>query len=136
MRRAVLGIALLGLGGCNVVPPLDCVMGVERPGCHRDANGQYGYLYASPWTPPRQGDVVVPMPFVPYSPPPPPPTFYQMPVQQPPPAQQQQPQYQQPYQQQNLQLPPYQPIPQFQPPPQAPTQRYVCKPSYDGVVCR
>ncbi len=30
MRRAVLGMALLGLGGCNVVPPLDCVMGVER----------------------------------------------------------------------------------------------------------
>jgi hypothetical protein len=100
MRRAVLGMALLGLGGCNVVPPLDCVMGVERPGCHRDANGQYGYLYASPWTPPRQGDVVVPMPLVPYSPPSPV-TFYPMPIQQPPPiqaplqVQQQQPQYQQ-----------------------------------------
>jgi len=84
MRRAVLGMALLGLGGCNVVPPLDCVMGVERPGCSRDANGQYGYIYGPPMaTAPTGATPVYVVPYTPPPPPPPPPTFYQMPVQQP-----------------------------------------------------
>jgi len=51
-RLPVMGV--LSLACCNVVPPLDCDLGVQRPGCHRDANGQYGYLYASPLTPPQQ----------------------------------------------------------------------------------
>lgn len=81
VRNAVLGIVLLGLSGCNVVPPLDCVMGVERPGCHRDANGMYHYLYTSPLLPAPNADAV-PIQLVPYSPPSPV-TFYPMPVQQP-----------------------------------------------------
>lgn len=49
MRVAI--IVLLSLSGCNVVPPLDCLIGVKRPGCDRDADGEYGYLYRSPVTP-------------------------------------------------------------------------------------
>ncbi len=54
MLKALQILLLLTLAGCNVVPPLDCLAGAERPGCHRDANGQYGYLYNSPITPARQ----------------------------------------------------------------------------------
>ena len=64
------------LTGCNVVPPLDCVMGVQRPGCHRDANGMYGYLYNTPLTPnPYAAPVSYPpaTPEVVYVPPPAPP---------------------------------------------------------------
>lgn len=53
------------LTGCNVVPPLDCVMGVQRPGCHRDANGQYGYLYNTPLTP---NPYAAPVPYAPAPP--------------------------------------------------------------------
>ena len=41
----------VGLAGCNVVPPLDCLAGANREGCQRDANGNYGYLYRSALTP-------------------------------------------------------------------------------------
>lgn len=51
-------LAAAGLPGCNVVPPLDCLMGVERPGCHRDANGMYRYLYTSPLLPAPNPDAV------------------------------------------------------------------------------
>jgi hypothetical protein len=54
MLKTLKVLLLLSLAGCNVVPPLDCLAGAERPGCHRDANGQYGYLYNSPITPPQQ----------------------------------------------------------------------------------
>jgi hypothetical protein len=42
-----------------VVPPQDCVMGIKRPGCTRDGNGEYGYLYRSPITPNGRYDVPV-----------------------------------------------------------------------------
>jgi hypothetical protein len=58
MSRVICTVAaLIALTGCNVVPPLDCVMGVERPGCQRDANGEYGYLYRSALTPNGKYDV-------------------------------------------------------------------------------
>jgi hypothetical protein len=50
MRWASL-LILFSLAGCNVVPPLDCLAGADRAGCEKDANGHYGYLYASPVTP-------------------------------------------------------------------------------------
>ena len=64
MRSAL--FLLLALSGCNVVPPLDCLLGVDRPGCQRDASGEYGYLYRSPITPNGKYDV----PYIPlYTPP-------------------------------------------------------------------
>ena len=45
------------LAGCNVVPPLDCLLGVDRPGCQRNDQGEYGYLYRSPLTPNGKYDV-------------------------------------------------------------------------------
>lgn len=50
MRLWAFGLAAL-LGGCNVLPPLDCLAGAARAGCQRDASGQYQYLYRSPVTP-------------------------------------------------------------------------------------
>ena len=50
MRTLVL-TAILAMAGCNVVPPLDCLTGAARPGCQRDSNGEYGYLYRSMLTP-------------------------------------------------------------------------------------
>jgi len=70
--------ALVVLSGCNVVPPLDCVMGVERPGCHRDANGMYHYLYTSPMVPAPNADAV-PVAVTPYVAPAP----YLLPMQAP-----------------------------------------------------
>lgn len=83
MWKSALWILLISLSGCNVVPPLDCVLGVARPGCERDANGQYGYLYASPWTPPRAGDTITPIYFAPAYSPPPPIQFHPIQIQQP-----------------------------------------------------
>lgn len=40
------------------MPPLDCVMGVDRSGCHRDAEGMYHYLYTSPMIPAPNSDAV------------------------------------------------------------------------------
>ena len=37
---AVLALTASTLAGCNVVPPLDCLMGASRDGCQRDANGE------------------------------------------------------------------------------------------------
>ena len=55
--RAVGVVAALALAGCNIVPPLDCLAGVVRAGCQRDANGEYGYLYRSAITPNGKYDV-------------------------------------------------------------------------------
>jgi hypothetical protein len=57
-RFPVSCLAIVGLAGCNVVPPLDCLMGVERPGCHRDASGIYHYLYTSPLLPAPNSDAI------------------------------------------------------------------------------
>jgi hypothetical protein len=82
MRNKLLTIACsIGLAGCNVVPPLDCVLGVERPGCHRDAEGIYHYLYTSPMIPAPNRDAV-PVGYGSYTAPPPL-TFYPMQVPQP-----------------------------------------------------
>lgn len=51
-------LLVAALTGCNVVPPLDCLMGVQRPGCQRDANGEYHYLYTSPLLPAPNSDAV------------------------------------------------------------------------------
>lgn len=51
-------LTAVAVAGCNVVPPLDCIMGVERPGCHRDANGIYHYLYTSPLLPAPNADAM------------------------------------------------------------------------------
>lgn len=70
MTRLVLAL-LLGLAGCNVVPPLDCLAGAGRPGCQRDANGEYGYLYRSAMTPNGEYDVppiAAPAPITPPAP--------------------------------------------------------------------
>lgn len=69
-------LLVVALAGCNVVPPLDCVMGVQRPGCQRDANGMYHYLYTSPLLPAPNSDaapVGYRPPEVAYVKPPPPP---------------------------------------------------------------
>jgi hypothetical protein len=58
---------VVALMGCNVVPPLDCVLGVERPGCHRDANGIYHYLYTSPLLPAPNSDAI-PVGYLPAAP--------------------------------------------------------------------
>ena len=57
MNKGLLILLGCSLASCNVVPPLDCLVGVERPGCKRNADGEYGYLYRSPVTPNGKYDV-------------------------------------------------------------------------------
>lgn len=57
MKMVLVVIFGFSLTGCNVVPPLDCLLGVNRPGCQRNDQGEYGYLYRSPLTPNGKYDV-------------------------------------------------------------------------------
>ncbi len=84
MKAATLPVALaVLLAGCNIVPPLDCLAGVQRPGCQRDANGEYHYLYTSPLVTAPNSDAVpvgYPPPEVVYVSPPAAPPVYIPPV--------------------------------------------------------
>jgi hypothetical protein len=60
VRAALLMLTAVSLTGCSIVPPLDCLAGAQRSGCHRDANGEYHYLYTSPFLPAPQVVGVVP----------------------------------------------------------------------------
>ena len=56
VRAALLMLTAVSLTGCNIVPPLDCLVGAQRSGCQRDANGEYHYLYTSPLLPAPNSD--------------------------------------------------------------------------------
>jgi hypothetical protein len=77
VKNAAFWITLLGLCGCNALPPLDCVLGASRAGCERDANGNYGYLYGG------NGGSNPPVVVVPAYTPPHQVPFYAIPAQQP-----------------------------------------------------